>query len=92
MRINAVSIKGANIRHIVCRFGVLEYVDEIRDRPVSRMDLHTRVEHDSFAVREGVSGEGGNIAHIIYVGRVSGCFVEEDTTDVDVLICRATAI
>lgn len=43
MRIDAVPIEGADIRHIICGFRVLEYVDEIRYREVSIIDLHTRV-------------------------------------------------
>ncbi len=86
MRIDAITIQGANVRHVVRRFGVLEYVDEISDGPVSRIDLHAGVEKDGVAVREGVSGEGGDVAHVIYLIWGGGRFVEEDTTNVDILL------
>lgn len=65
MRIGAMSVQRANIRGIVHSFCVFKYVDEIRDRPVAWINLSAGVEKESFAMGEGISGEGADVAHVI---------------------------
>ena len=92
MRINAITIPKANVRNIVHGFRVLKRVNKIRDSPVARVDLGASVEKDSVAVCEGGSGVITDVAHIGYLIWGCGCFVEEDATYVDILLCGATPL
>lgn len=92
MRIDAISIQCANISSVVHGFRILKYIDKISDRPVARIDLHAGVEEGRFAVSESVSGEGGDVAHVIDLIWAGGRFVEKDPTDVDVFLCGASPV